>query len=146
MKKKRIIIIIEFGDGSQVEVTDNHPFYTKENGWASINPQATFEENPSIHAVQMHICDNVKTSDSYKKIIGWMKVDEKVKVYNLKEVRGTHTFFAEDSLVHNKCVAEGTLIDMADGTQKAIEDIQTGDKVAGGEVLRTYKKEMLNSI
>ncbi len=147
-KQKDYYYIIEFSDKSQIEVTDNHPFYTLEKGWASINPKATYEENPSINAKQMNIGDNVKTSTGYKRIIGWIKVigEEPVTVYNLKNVQDTHTFFAEDSLVHNKCVKEGTLIDMLDGSQKRVEDVQVGDKVVGGEVIKIYKKEMLNPI
>ena len=57
-------------------------------------------------------------------------VNEETKVYNLSEVEINHNYFANDVLVHNRaCFVKGTMIEMADGTTKPIEDIANGDIV-----------------
>jgi hypothetical protein len=131
---------IEFNDHSQVKATDEHPFYTKK-GWASINPKATLRERDDLNIHQLEIGDHVKTTTGYKKIIGWLKTEGQVQTYNLEVVEDTHTFFAEDSLVHNKCYKEGSLID---GIK--VENIEVGDYIYGKRVIKTYKKTMLEPI
>ena len=71
----------------------------------------------------------------------FIEMAEDYKVYNLT-LDNDHTFIAEDVVVHNKggeCFKQGTLISMADGTLKNIEDVQVGERVlsANGERINT---------
>src|SRR5690606_33798847 len=94
--------VIEFDDESQINVTSNHPFYTLEKGWAAINPYD--EKYSNLNPSQLDIGNHIMKSDgNWKQIIGWVEIKGEIQTYNLKNVEGTHTFFAGDSLVHNKC-------------------------------------------
>lgn len=139
------MITVEFDDGSQLRMTDEHPVLTQ-RGWASFSPENTYRERQDLEVVKLQNGDYVKTENDWKQIIGWLRQDGGVQTYNLKNVEDTHTFFVEGSLVHNKCILEGTMVDMLDGSQKAVEEVVPGDYVAGGRVLSTYKKGMLLDI
>ena len=68
-------------------------------------------------------------------------VDEETKVFNLSEIEINHNYFANDVLVHNRaCFVEGTLIEMGDGSQKPIEQIEVGDIVVSWNVLDNTKE------
>ena len=139
------MITVEFDDGSQLKMTDEHPVFTQ-RGWASFNPENTYKERQDLDVVKLQVGDRIKTATGWKGITGWVRKDGGVQTYNLKVVENTHTFFVEDSLVHNKCVKEGTLIDMADGSKKPVEEVRVGDEVIGGTVKSTYEKELLNAV
>lgn len=124
---------IAFDDQSILQVTDNHPLYTK-TGWATINPLAALLESSrsNISVIQLRVGDYVKKENGWKQITGWIKTTTDVNVYNLRQVEQTHTFYANDVLAHNKCVAKGALIDIPFG-QKRIEEVKVGDFVYGFE-------------
>ena len=134
------IYTIEFSDGSQLRMTDEHPILTKK-GWASINPINTAKENSHLDVIKLEVGDYVKTEEGYKQIIGWLREEGGIQTYNLKNVKDTHTYFVEGSLVHNKCYKEGSIID-----NKRVEDIKVGDIINGKKVIRTFEKTMLEPI
>jgi hypothetical protein len=93
---------IIFADASVLQLTNEHPIYTKQ-GWKSINPAETANENPLLNVNKLKIGDYVLSSDSGYKIIKditcWKQT---TKTYNLKTIEKTNTFYAEGILVHNK--------------------------------------------
>jgi len=127
---------IEFDDGTDIEVTNEHPFYTRKAdetlGWSSIMPEETYKETKTIDNVMpLEVGDDVLTEAGvWTKIMSIEYNEGTVQTYNLKEVSSYDNFFAGEKLVHNKCCfAAGTPVSMADGTEKAIEDVNVGDFV-----------------
>jgi hypothetical protein len=133
---------IVFEDGTSIEVTNEHPFYTTkesgEKGWASIVPEETYKETKTIdNVMNLEVDDSIMREDkSWTLIVGITYDEGTVQTYNLKEVSTYDNFFADELLAHNKCCfAAGTPITMGDGSEKAIEDVQVGDFVM------TYNEE-----
>ncbi len=127
---------IVFTDGSSIQVTNEHPFYTKkasgETGWASIMPEETYKETKSIDNVMpLNVGDSIMRLDKSWAEIAAITYDQgKVQTYNLKEVSAYDNYFADDLLAHNKCCfLAGTPVTMSDGTTKPIEDVKVGDFV-----------------
>ena len=97
-----------------LRLTPNHPLYI--NGkWLPV-------QKAQIGDTLLDIEGNKILITSIEKIF------QKVPTYNL-EAKGYHNYFAEGILAHNKSLAEGTLVSMADGSFKPIEEVKMGDKV-----------------
>jgi len=126
---------IVFDDGSTIEVTNEHPFYTKKAdriGWASIIPEETYKETHTIdNVMQLEVGDSVMDLDeNWDQILAITYNQGTIQTFNLKEVSTYDNFFADEKLVHNKCCfAAGTPVTMSDGSVKAIEDVVVGDLV-----------------
>jgi len=138
--------LYSFNNNEHYFFTSEHPFMTEE-GWKSIKPEKTKER------------DGVEL---YKQLKGELKVGDKLitqndpieitsinsKVINNPQlplynfnVSNDNSYIADGYVVHNKgCFIKGTLIKMADGTTKPVEQIDIGDVVAvGGFVFATGK-------
>ena len=108
-------------------VTDNHPFMTKD-GWKCLNIDNGIKDY--MENIPLQVGDFIQTTK------GWVEVNKiqeqksgKVdRVYNLS-VDVKESYFANNYLVHNKCFVGDTLVTMADGTYKTIENIEVGDLV-----------------
>lgn len=84
-------------------VTAEHPFMTLD-GWKSIDPQATLEENSELEVGRLSVGDVlVKSNDQRMTIhvINRQSASAKTLVYNLL-LSGNNSYFADDFLVHNK--------------------------------------------
>jgi len=94
---------VKLADGTLIGVTDEHPLYTKEGGWRSINPTHTYQENHSLHVNELSVGDAVlKNSGEYVSIISITHKQGPVQAYNLKGVKGFNDYFADGVLAHNK--------------------------------------------
>ena len=142
---------VSFDDKTALKVTDEHPIYT-DKGWKCIDPNSN--KNKDLNVTELKLGDRVKTSTGFKKIIGWVKVTGKFQTYNLRDIEDTHTFYADDVLVHNKCLIGETLIKTPKGLVH-IKDLKIGDSVYGydnqgnlivTEILYLYKKETLEKL
>ena len=92
-------------NGRTLRTTDDHPIYVKEyNDWASIDPEATWKNSGyKMETQQLKIGQYVMDLDQkYSRILFILNVPEEVQTYNLKKVSNNNTFFAENTLVHNK--------------------------------------------
>ena len=133
-------------DGLILKPTANHPFYTKEKGWATIDGLDSIK----IGAGQLEIGDHVYSLQQD----GTLK---EIKIIDIIPVRGNYlsydlvnmkysTFLAEDIVVHN-CFMSGTGVTMADGSKKNIEDIKIGEEVkVFNEKNNTIENATVNSI
>ncbi|PIV08468.1 hypothetical protein COS52_02545 [Candidatus Roizmanbacteria bacterium CG03_land_8_20_14_0_80_39_12] len=93
---------LTFVDGTTLRLTNEHPLFTKE-GWKSINPKKTAEENPQLVVGELKIGDFVFTNrGTYTKIISMHYIPGNVQTYNLKKVSRYRNFFADSYLAHNK--------------------------------------------
>ena len=116
-----------------VHVTGEHPFWTREVGWAAIDPAETFENHgwrPARLMVGQHLMD----------VDGkWVKLDSikadtesgEVLTYNLM-MAGVQNYFAAGVLVHNKngvCFLANTSVLMADESEKFIQAVGVGDLI-----------------
>ena len=114
--------------------TAEHPFMTTE-GWKSINPQATVDENvegfetlSDIGQLQVNdVISGSSTNFTVNNIVSASAASSSF-LWNFN-VDGDNTYYADNYLVHNKCFVGDTLITMADGTYKPIEDIEVNDLV-----------------
>lgn len=89
-------------DGTILGVTNEHPLYTSE-GWKSISPKHTAEENPQLKVKSLTIGDKVLTdSGDYVEVVAMDYFAGAVQVYNLKKVSGHNNFYADGVLAHNK--------------------------------------------
>jgi hypothetical protein len=83
-------------------VTSEHPFMTID-GWKSINPIATFEENPDLNVETLNITDVILTQFDPITIenIDIHDGNADQLLYNFI-LDGDHTYYADGYLVHNK--------------------------------------------
>ncbi len=96
---------IIFGfNGEKAFVTEEHPFKTTE-GWKSINPEKTKQENIGIEVTQLAVGDTLITENGLVHIysIETEQVAETTPLFNFK-LSGDRTYFADGYLVHNKNV------------------------------------------
>jgi|GEM_PF-6145095 len=97
---------IIFADNDSLKLTNEHPVYTSE-GWKSINPSRTDQENEVIEVSQLDLGNQVLFVDGqYKEVAEINCWQEIIQTYNLKVVDGTYTFFADDVVVHNAAAPE----------------------------------------
>ncbi|HEC81421.1 MAG TPA: hypothetical protein ENI42_03215, partial [Thermoplasmatales archaeon] len=88
-----------------VYVTDDHPFYTlKKNGyvgWAAINPERT-EAGYNMKVMPLEVGDRLFTQKGELVTVESMEYKPGlIQTYNLEDVSGKSTFFANGLLVHN---------------------------------------------
>jgi len=120
-------------NGETPFVTAEHPFMTTE-GWKSINPQATIDENVEGFETlsdigQLQVDDIILGSNNVtiNSIVSASAATSSF-LWNFN-VDGDNTYYADGYIVHNKCFVGDTLITMADSTYKPIEDIEVNDLV-----------------
>ena len=91
-------------NGEKAFVTAEHPFKTTQ-GWKSINPEKTRQENIGITVTQLSVGDTLVTEKGnvYLTSIENEKVSEATPLYNFV-LTGDRTYFADGYLVHNKSV------------------------------------------
>jgi intein/homing endonuclease len=142
-KKVDKIIIYEFDNGGILKATLDHPIFVNDKGWSSYNNSLSNTLYTLDTPVQkIEIGDSVKLINTNAILEKMTLVDEETKVYNLSEIEINHNYFANDVLVHNRaCFVKGTMIEMADGTIKPIEEIVIGDEVISLNVQNNTKEK-----
>lgn len=129
---------VQGGDGDEIQITGNHPVYTKESGWIPVA-----ELTPGMTLYQL---DHVSKSFVPTVVKGIIREESTSKVvYNLLTSEGN--YFANDLLIHNKCLAAGSLIDSPNGLL-TVETLKPGDLVysATGQettVSKVFRKETI---
>lgn len=103
--KANLKIIMNLESDQQVEFSPSHPFWIVGKGWSVFDPNVG-------HPVGNEPLGEIEVGDSvlfYDKgtlvetrIISLKETEEIVKMYNLNNIDGSHTFFANKILVHNK--------------------------------------------
>ncbi len=88
------LVHVTTGNGTEINTTENHPFYTEGKGWCAASE---LEEGDVLH-----------TQDGKTETVASVEtetLDEPVKVYNL-EIEDSHTYYVSVNgvLVHNECV------------------------------------------
>ena len=125
-------------DGTILESTKDHPIYSTDGRWISMNPEYTTRVY-GLETSEAKVGDIIfNKSGNHSKIELINIKEERTTVYNVKIVENNHNFFANDLLVHNRfigCFIAGTEITLSNGDIKNIEDV-----VVGEEVL-TYNEE-----
>jgi hypothetical protein len=129
-----------FGNNININATPDHPFYVTGKGWACKDP-ALLKEKSGMEAVQLEPGDKIFTGkedeegSTEAEVIAVNDVHEtwRPTVYNLDNVMKYNNFFVYGMLVHNRyifsCHTFDSKVEMADGTFKAIGNINVGDKV-----------------
>jgi hypothetical protein len=134
---------VTFSNFAEFTVTPNHPILTINNGWVNVEDLKIgdrvyqLDESGKLQEVQV------------LSIIREYSVER--TVYNLKT--SLNNYFANDILVHNKCVMFGTLIDTPNGLAR-VENLKPGDIVYGTEngkkvetkILKAFEKEVIVDI
>ncbi len=93
---------VKLADGTVLGVTNEHPLYTSE-GWKSISPEKTAQENAVLKVKPLKVGDKVlKDSGKYVAITRMDYFPGPVQAYNLKKVSGHNNFYADGVLAHNK--------------------------------------------
>ena len=137
-KKVDNVVQYEFSNGIKLKATLDHPIYVIDKGWSSYSDELSNNlyklENP-IQKIELN--DIVKFNNEESELINITVLDEENVVYNLSEIDIFHNYFANGVLVHNRrppigpitCFIAGTIVMMADGSEKNIEDVVIGDEV-----------------
>ena len=92
--------VVEFEGGSTLNLTNEHPIRIIKSGlevWGAIEPQLS-----RLPCERIAVGDEAVTIADPKRIVAMRKMPGDVQTYNLAQVAGTHTFFADGVLVHNK--------------------------------------------
>ena len=110
---------IETNTGNFIKSTPGHMFFTA-GGWKI--------------AARLVVGDKLLNSIGEEvEIISISESTGEFTVYHILNVKDNYNYFAEDLLVHNVsfrgCFVAGTLISMADGSSKPIEQVKIGDEV-----------------
>jgi len=119
-----------FEDNSIIESTLDHPLYSKEKGWVSMDPDYTTGVYNLTTTKAEEGFKVFKQDGSELTILSTEILTEPTAVYNVKTVEVNHNFFANKVLVHNRyCFIAGTSIMLSNGDEKNIEDVVVGDTV-----------------
>ena len=141
--------LVGFNGGAPF-ITNDHPVLSTDGTWKSVDPTGTASKYAAanLDAGQLIVGDAIVTDNGTEfKIVS---IQEHVhsadlQVYNFS-LDGNNTYIANNLVVHNKggaggsggggsggccCFIAGTLITMADGSYKRIEDVALGEVVLG---------------
>jgi uncharacterized protein YkvS len=138
-------------NGGKPFMASDHPVFVKGQGWKSFDPAMTYSKY-SMTVGQYQVGDIVETQDGVgfeiHSIEEYSDQDPDQTIYNFT-LDGNNTYIADNLVVHNKggagscgssagggtgcccCFVAGTMITMADGSYKRIEDVALGDVVLG---------------
>jgi hypothetical protein len=94
---------LTFEDGRTLTLTDAHPLASVD-GWKSLSPEATKQENPSLEVTPLHVGDVIYTVDGACTLTSILPLQGTRQVYNIT-VDAPHTFYANNVLVHNKMLS-----------------------------------------
>tara|TARA_Y100000593_G_C4318650_1_gene342389 strand:- start:524 stop:1921 length:1398 start_codon:yes stop_codon:yes gene_type:complete len=124
-------------------VTDEHPFYInyrEQNEKGEVRSHGEWVKVKDLKE-GTNLTTTYGGGESLISTSYIQSIEEKndvIEVFNF-EVEGTHTYFADGILVHNKgpgpgggpyeCFVAGTKVTMKDGPDVSIEDIKVGDEV-----------------
>lgn len=112
---------LELTDGQTLMVTDNHPILTRSGAWVPVEKLVPGEV---VYTFDTQTGEAKETT-----ILSIIRDESRVGVvYNLRTSAGN--YFANDILVHNKCLARGSLVDTPHGA-KPVQLLQPGDQVWG---------------
>lgn len=96
---KKPVYELTFADGNTLTLTDSHPIAALE-GWKSLSPEATKQENPELAVTTLQIGDSVATRNGVTTLVT-IQPRGITQVYNIT-VDDPHIFYANNILVHNK--------------------------------------------
>lgn len=141
-------------NGGKPFMASDHPVWIRGQGWKSYDPAMTYSKY-SMTVDQYQVGDIVETQDGVgfeiHSIEEYSDQDPDQIIYNFT-LDGNNTYIADNLVVHNKgpggcgagagagssggtgcccCFVAGTLITMADGSYKRIEDVALGEVVVG---------------
>ena len=130
--------LYSFNDNEHYFFTSEHPFMTEE-GWKSIKPEKT-KERDGIELYEQ-LKGELKVGDKLVTDNGSVEIKDikskeisnpEMPLYNFN-VSNDNSYIADNYVVHNKgCFVKGTLVTMADGSTKPVEQVDLGDEVAEG--------------
>ena len=133
------IVRYTFDDDSILESTLDHPLYSIQNGWVSMDSDFTMEVY-GLQTKDAEVGMTIFRQDGTNPTITSIEIiTEPTIVYNVKTVENNHNFFANNLLVHNRCFTYDSPVKMWDGSTKKIGDIVLGDYVLSyknGEYVR----------
>ena len=125
-------------NGGKPFMASDHPVFVKGQGWKSFDPEMTYSKY-SMTVGQYQVGDVIETQDgagfAIDSIEEYSDQAPDQIIYNFT-LNGNNTYIADNLVVHNKgggccCFVAGTLITMADGSTKAIEDVALGESILG---------------
>lgn len=135
-------------NGGQPFMASDHPVWVRGQGWRSWDPEMTYSKY-AMTVSKYQVGDVIETEDGtgfeILSIEEYSDQDPDQTIYNFV-LDGNNTYIAANLVVHNKgqsncgsagsnscccCFVAGTLITMADGSRKRIEDVIVGDVVLG---------------
>jgi hypothetical protein len=143
--------LVGFNGGAPF-ITNDHPVLSIDGTWRSVDPTGTASKyaEANLNAGQLSVGDTIATGDGTGfEIVSIQEHADRadLQVYNFS-LDGNRTYIANNLVVHNKgvggcgtgagsgagcccCFVAGTLITMADGSYKRIEDVALGEVVLG---------------
>lgn len=96
------LCVLSFADGSTVKLTQEHPLYTKE-GWRSLSPESTAEENATLLVGKLEIGDQVLTvAGEYVMLVDVAFLPGEIQTYNIQKLSRHENFYVNGYLAHNK--------------------------------------------
>jgi intein/homing endonuclease len=123
------IVRYTFDDNSILESTLDHPLYSSQIGWVSMDSDFTMEVY-GLQTKDAEVGMTIFKQDGTNPTITSIEIiNEPTIVYNVKTVENNHNFFANNLLVHNRCFTYDSPVKMWDGSTKKIGDIVLGDYV-----------------
>ena len=153
--------LVGFNSGAPF-ITNDHPVLSTDGTWRSVDPAGTASKyaEANLDAGQLSVGDIVATGNGVGFLIE--SIEEHVhsvdlQVYNFL-LDGNNTYIANNLVVHNKgvgagcgaggggcccCFVAGTMITMADGSYKRIEDVELGEVVLGKDSTHNTVLEFL---
>ena len=98
--------VLTFDDGSSLELTQEHPLCTND-GWRSISPESTVEENSELTVGKLEIGDQVLTeAGTYRMLVHIAFIHGQVQTYNIKKLSQHDSFYVNGFLAHSKANSE----------------------------------------
>ncbi len=101
------LVRIVFSDGQEITSTDDHPYYVKDKGWCSFNPDKTYS-NYGIETGQLEISDLCLKFKNNKikrvRVEQIVPFEKSIRTYNLTKIANSNNYFANNVLVNNESI------------------------------------------
>jgi hypothetical protein len=99
------LIKVVFNNGEEIISTEDHPYYVKDKGWCSFNPEQT-SKNYGIETKQIEVSDYCLTFKNNKlkkvKVTQIVPFEKSIKTYNLSKIANSNNYFVNGILVNNE--------------------------------------------
>lgn len=90
----KILVKIDFSNGTSITCTEDHPFLSKDSQWTSIKPNKTRRDYEMSYVIQLKIGSKIKALTEIIEVKKITKIEEEQRTYTIVNLNRNKTFIA----------------------------------------------------